>query len=75
MPRRIQSRNQITEKTIDDLKHLEVSSASGAVMEMEELANIIFSYGMGNIHRENQEKRVTVTYNFKDEIKFIKGSA
>ena len=24
---------------------------------------------MGNIHRENQEKRITVTYNFKEEIK------
>jgi ABC-type multidrug transport system ATPase subunit len=56
------------EKTIDDLKHLEVSSSAGVVMEMEELAGIIFSYGMGNIHRENQEKRVTVTYRFKDEI-------
>ncbi|HBC79733.1 MAG TPA: ABC transporter ATP-binding protein [Bacteroidales bacterium] len=61
-----------SEKTIDDLKSLEVTSAAGAVMEMEELANIIFSYGMGNIHRENQEKRVTVTYNFKDEIKSSK---
>jgi multidrug efflux pump subunit AcrB/ABC-type multidrug transport system ATPase subunit len=60
------------DKTIDDLKHLEVASASGAVMEMEELANIIFAYGMGNIHRENQEKRVTVTYGFKDEIKSSK---
>ena len=38
-------------------------------MEMEELSNIVFSSGMGNIHRENQEKRVTVTYNFNDEIK------
>lgn len=56
------------DKTIDDLKRLEVSNASGAVMEMEELANIIFAYGMGNIHRENQEKQVTVTYSFKDEI-------
>ena len=64
--------NPDQEKTIDDLKRLEVSSASGAVMEMEELAKIIFSYGMGNIHRENQEKRVTVTYNFKDEIKSSK---
>jgi len=59
-------------KTIDDLKHLEVSSATGAIMEMEELANTIFSYGMGNIHRENQEKRITVTYSFKDEIKSSK---
>ena len=24
---------------------------------------------MGNIHRENQEKRITVTYNFNEEIK------
>jgi len=27
-----------------------------------------FSYGMGNIHRENQEKSITVTYRFNDEI-------
>ncbi len=57
------------DKTIDDLKHLEVTSNSGSVMEMQELSNIIISSGMGNIHRENQEKRVTVTYNFNDEIK------
>jgi multidrug efflux pump subunit AcrB/ABC-type multidrug transport system ATPase subunit len=57
------------DKTIDDLKHLEVSSGSGSVMEMEELSNIVFSSGMGNIHRENQEKRITVTYNFNEEIK------
>ncbi|MDP4224301.1 MAG: efflux RND transporter permease subunit [Bacteroidota bacterium] len=60
------------DKTIDDLKRLEISSATGAVMEMQELANIIFAYGMGNIHRENQEKRVTVTYSFKSEIKSSK---
>lgn len=60
------------EKTIDDLKRLEVAGQNGAVMEMEEIADIIFAYGMGNIHRENQEKRVTVTYSFKDEIKSSK---
>ena len=58
-----------TDKTINDLKHLEVSGGNSSVMEMEELANIVFSYGMGNIHRENQEKRVTVSYNFTDEIR------
>ncbi len=57
------------DKTIDDLKRLEVTSTGGSVMEMEELSDIIFSSGMGNIHRENQEKRITVTYNFTDEIK------
>jgi len=60
------------EKTIDDLKHLEVSNAAGSIMEMEELANVIFAYGMGNIHRENQEKRVTVTYSFNSEIRTSK---
>jgi multidrug efflux pump subunit AcrB/ABC-type multidrug transport system ATPase subunit len=58
-----------TDKTIDDLKHLEVTGSSGAIMDMEELSDIVFSYGMGNIHRENQEKRVTVTYNFTDDIR------
>ncbi len=57
------------DKTIDDLKHLEVNGSNGSVMEMEELSGIVFSSGMGNIHRENQEKRVTVTYNFNEEIK------
>jgi multidrug efflux pump subunit AcrB/ABC-type multidrug transport system ATPase subunit len=57
------------DKTIDDLKRLEVSNSSGSVMEMEELSNIVFSSGMGNIHRENQEKRITVTYNFNEEVK------
>jgi ABC-type multidrug transport system ATPase subunit len=60
---------ETTDKTIDDLKHLEVSGSNGSIMEMEELSNIVFSTGMGNIHRENQEKRVTVTYNFNSEIK------
>lgn len=56
-----------TDKTIDDLKQLEVTGNSGSVLEMQELSDIIFSSGMGNIHRENQEKRVTVTYNFSEE--------
>ncbi len=35
------------DKTIDDLKHLEVTGTGGSVMEMEELSNIIFSIGHG----------------------------
>jgi len=58
-----------SDKTIDDLKRLEVTGTGGSIMEMEELADIIFSSGMGNIHRENQEKRITVSYNFTDEIR------
>ncbi len=57
-----------TDKTIEDLKHLEVTGANSNIMEMQELSNIIFSSGMGNIHRENQEKKVTVTYSFNSDI-------
>ncbi|MEZ5010301.1 MAG: efflux RND transporter permease subunit [Bacteroidales bacterium] len=56
------------DKTIDDLKTLQVKGATGSTMEMEELANIVFSSGMGSIHRENQEKNITLTYRFTDEI-------
>jgi len=59
---------EITDKTIDDLKDLEVSSSEGTIMNISELADIVFSYGMGNIHRENQEKLITVSYSFTDEI-------
>jgi ABC-type multidrug transport system ATPase subunit len=58
-----------TDKTIDDLKNLEVTSSSNSVMDMQQLAPIVFSSGMGSIHRENQEERVTVSYSFKEEIK------
>lgn len=60
------------DKTIDDLRNLEVTASNGTIMEMQELANIIFSSGSGNIHRENQEKRITVTYDFNEEIKSSK---
>jgi multidrug efflux pump subunit AcrB/ABC-type multidrug transport system ATPase subunit len=56
------------DKTIDDLRRLEVSGSSGAIMDMQDLADIVFSSGRGNIHRENQEKRITVTYTFNEEI-------
>ena len=61
-----------TDKTVEDLKRLEVISSGGTIMEMDELADIVFSYGMGNIHRENQEKSLTVTYSFNEEIRSSK---
>jgi multidrug efflux pump subunit AcrB/ABC-type multidrug transport system ATPase subunit len=57
-----------TDKTIDDLKNLEVTGANSNIMEMQELADIVFSSGMGNIHRENQEKKITISYSFNSDI-------
>ncbi len=58
-----------TDKTIEDLKRLEVTSNAGTTMEMQELAGIVLTSGPGNIHRENQEKRITVTYSFTEDIR------
>jgi len=55
-------------KTIADLEELQITGSSGNIMEMDEIAQIVFSTGMGNIHRENQEKSITVTYSFTDEV-------
>ncbi|MGB8492285.1 MAG: efflux RND transporter permease subunit, partial [Bacteroidales bacterium] len=38
------------DKTIDDLKCLEVAGTNGGIMEMQELSDIIFSSGTGTIH-------------------------
>jgi ABC-type multidrug transport system ATPase subunit len=57
-----------TDKTIDDLKNLEITGTNSNLMEMQELSNIVFSSGLGNIHRENREKKITVTYSFNSDI-------
>jgi multidrug efflux pump subunit AcrB/ABC-type multidrug transport system ATPase subunit len=57
-----------TDKTIDDLKNLEVTGTNNNLMQVQELSNIVFSTGMGNIHRENREKKITVTYAFNTDI-------
>ena len=57
-----------TDKTIDDLKHLPITGTTSNLLEMQELSNVVFSSGMGNIHRENREKKITVTYSFNTDI-------
>lgn len=55
-------------KTIDDLRALRVEGSGNNIREMSDLAEIVFSRGMGNIQRENQEKKITLTYSFNPEI-------
>jgi ABC-type multidrug transport system ATPase subunit len=55
-------------KTLDDLKALQVTGSGSNIREMGDLAEIAFSTGTGNIQRENQEKKVTLTYSFNQEI-------
>lgn len=55
-------------KTIDDLKELPVVGSGSNIREMNDLADIVFARGLGNIQRENQEKKINLTYSFNAEI-------
>lgn len=56
------------EKTMDDLKALEVRGGEGTMHEMQELGRIVYAYGMPGIRRVNQEKEIEVTYAFHKEV-------
>ncbi len=54
-------------KTIEDLRSLKISNNSGAVYDLQDIAQIVYSSGMANITRINQEKQVVVNYRFASE--------
>lgn len=54
------------DKTIDDLRSLKINSSSG-VYDLQDVAEIIYSSGMANITRINQEKQIEVNYRFASE--------
>lgn len=51
---------------IDEIKKLLVPSASGALIPMEELAEIDFKEGQTNIYRYNNKREVTLRTNIRD---------
>jgi multidrug efflux pump subunit AcrB/ABC-type multidrug transport system ATPase subunit len=55
-------------KTYDDLKALDIESSSGSLVELSDFSNIIYASGRKEILRVNQQKEITVTYSFSDEI-------
>ena len=56
------------EKNYEDLRTLPVSNNTGATFEMDEISNMYFSSGIGEIVRMNQEKQIEVTVSFLNEI-------
>jgi len=59
------------DKTIDDLRSLKINSSSG-VYDLQDVAEIIYSSGMANITRINQEKQIEVNYRFASEAEHSK---
>jgi len=55
-------------KTTEDLRRLGLPSASGGLVPLPQVAELVASEGYANINRVNQEKQVEVIYRFKTEI-------
>ncbi|MCU0643356.1 MAG: efflux RND transporter permease subunit [bacterium] len=58
----------LTDKTIDDLRILPIPSQSGGTFELEQLSRIIYSSGKSGINRVNQEKQIEISYQFLSEV-------
>ncbi len=58
----------VEERDTEDLREMTLQSPSGAVIDLEEVSDIVYSRGMTEIKRVNQEKQISITYSFIDEI-------
>ncbi len=56
------------EKTSEDLKRLNIPSASGGTIPILQLSELVYSRGYTRINRINQEKQIAVTYQFESDI-------
>ena len=56
------------DKTIDDLRELQIPSQTGGNHELQQLSRIVYSFGRSAINRVNQEKEIEVRYKLLPEI-------
>lgn len=56
------------EKTIDDLRVVQIENAAGGLHNLQELAAINYGRGRSRIQRVNQDKQIEVFYNFSKNI-------
>jgi len=56
-----------TDRNMEELRHLQVSDASGGVHELQDFTNIVYASGLSGINRVNQEKQIELTYRFVSE--------
>lgn len=50
------------EKTVDDLRAVQIESASGGLHDLQALAGIKYTRGLSQITRVNRDKEITITY-------------
>lgn len=55
-------------RNVDDLRRLNIRGNTGSNFEMQEISRFNFTEGLSSIRRSNQEKQLTLSYSFLDEI-------
>ncbi|MCD6354493.1 MAG: efflux RND transporter permease subunit, partial [Prolixibacteraceae bacterium] len=55
---------QKTEKSMDDLRRLQISNSQGGTYDLQDIAGLVYADGMSSITRVNQEKQIELTYRF-----------
>jgi multidrug efflux pump subunit AcrB/ABC-type multidrug transport system ATPase subunit len=56
-----------TDRSMDELKMLQVSDAAGGIHDLQDFTNIVYASGLSGINRVNQEKQVEINYRFVAE--------
>ncbi len=55
------------EKDVNDLRRVQLNNGQGAVYELQDIADVVYSFGMASINRVNQEKQIQLFYRFAPE--------
>lgn len=60
------------DKTIDDLRAVQIQNAAGGLHNLQDLASINYGRGRSRIMRVNQDKQIEVFYNFFKDVESSK---
>ncbi|UCC45344.1 MAG: efflux RND transporter permease subunit [Candidatus Zixiibacteriota bacterium] len=60
--------SQQEDRTSDDLRQLDIPSASGGTVPILQLSRLVYTSATPNINRANQEKEIEIVYRFEAEI-------
>ena len=64
--------NTQKEKTVDDLRRVQIQNANGGLHNLQDLASVNYGRGRSRIMRVNQDKQIEVFYNFSKDVESSK---
>ncbi|BDD10640.1 hypothetical protein FUAX_30720 [Fulvitalea axinellae] len=64
-----EDRKQKRDRSLAELKETGITSGEDAVYPLDQVSNVVLASGDATIRRENQERRVELTYNFNSDLR------